>query len=144
MKVSRIQKTYKEALQAAGYRFTRPRQAVLQVLQRADHPLSALEVFRRLQEDHVSIDQVTVYRSLAVLSRLGLVAQLAFAQEGQFRYEWRDGRALSHHVRCQKCGRIESLCLPSLKRLKFLITRKTSFLVNDQSLEFNGLCPDCR
>lgn len=144
MKVSRLQKTYKEALRTGGYRFTRPRQAVLQVLQRADHPLRALEVFRRLQEDHVSIDRVTVYRSLAVLSRLGLVAQLAFAQEGQVRYEWRDGRVLSSHVRCQKCGRIESLCLPSLKRLKFLIKSKTSFLVIDQSLEFNGLCPDCQ
>ncbi|HBP90917.1 MAG TPA: transcriptional repressor, partial [Nitrospiraceae bacterium] len=65
-------------------------------------------------------------------------------QEGQFRYEWRDGRALSYHVRCQKCGRIESLCLPSLKRLKSHIKSKTSFLVNDQSLEFNGLCPDCQ
>ena len=133
-----------EGLRAAGHRLTRTRRAVLSVLQRTKYPLSASELFDRLQKAKVSIDLVTVYRTLTVLKELGLVSQLELYREGQFRYEVLEGREHHHHIRCQGCGRIVDLLLCPLKKLTSLIEKETRFIVDDHTLEFSGLCPRCQ
>ena len=135
---------YRQQLRDLGYRCTRPREAVLRTLFKADRPMTASEVFERLQQDCTRIDLATVYRNLHMLSDLGLVVQLSFAHEGQFRYAWPEGRGHAQYVRCEHCGDIVSLPVPSLKRLKHFIRDKTGFLVNFQSFELSGLCPDCQ
>ena len=135
---------YRQQLRDLGYRCTRPREAVLRTLFEADHPMTASDVFEQLQQGRTRIDLATVYRNLHMLSDLGLVAQLGFAHEGQFRYAWSEGRSLAQYVRCAQCGDVVSLPVPSLKRLKHLIRDKTGFLINLQSFEFSGLCPDCQ
>jgi Fe2+ or Zn2+ uptake regulation protein len=144
MKVRVSPNRYKEALREAGYRFTRPRRAVLQVLREAAYPLSAAEVLAQLQDRQVSVDLATVYRNLAVLLRVGLVNQLGFTSDSRARYEWCEGRKVSHHVRCQACGTLASLSLRSLKQVRCLIESQTKFLIYEQSLEIDGLCPHCR
>ena len=133
-----------EGLRATGRRLTRTRKAVLSVLERAKYPLSASDVFDRLQRAEVSIDLVTVYRTLAVLKELDLVSQCELHQEGQTRYELREGREHHHHIRCQTCGKIVDLLLCPLKKLQALIEKETRFVVNEHSLEFSGLCPKCQ
>lgn len=134
----------KDELKASGRRLTRTRQAVLDVLEQSQYPLSASELFHHLREDHIAIDLVTVYRTLSVLKDLGLVTQLELHQEGQFRYEIRQGRAHHHHIRCQGCGQIEDLLLCPLKKITALIEKETQFTVENHSLEFSGWCPKCQ
>lgn len=134
----------KDSLQATGRRLTRARRAVLGALERSVSPLSASELHAQLQRKHVAIDLVTIYRTLAVLKELGLVTQLELHQEGQFRYEIREGRAHHHHIRCQGCGKIVDLLLCPLKKLTGLIEKETQFVVSEHSLEFSGFCPKCR
>ena len=135
---------YRQQLRDLGYRCTRPREVVLRTLFEADHPMTASEVFEQLQHDNTRIDLATVYRNLHMLSDLGLVVQLSFAHEGQFRFAWSERRGHAQYVRCEQCGHIVSLPVPSLKRLKHFIRDKTGFLVNLQSFELSGLCPDCQ
>ena len=143
-KTGLMKNTLNQGLKATGRRLTRTRQAVLTALERVKYPLSASELFERLQKAHVSIDLVTVYRTLSVLKELGLVSQLELHQEGQFRYELREGREHHHHIRCQICGKIVDLLLCPLKKLQALIEKETRFIVNEHSLEFSGLCPKCQ
>lgn len=133
-----------EGLRATGRRLTRTRRAVLNVLERAKYPLTTSEVFERLQKAHVSIDLVTVYRTLSVLKELGLISQLELHQEGQFRYELKEGREHHHHIRCRTCGKIADFLLCPLKKLQALIEKETQFTVSEHSLEFSGLCPKCQ
>lgn len=112
---------YRQQLRDFGYRCTKPREAVLHTLLEADHPMTASEVFERLQQNCTKIDLATVYRNLHMLSDLGLVVQIGFAHEGQFRYAWSEGRAQAQYMRCEQCGDIISLPVPSLKRLKHFI-----------------------
>ena len=135
---------YRQQLRELGYRCTRPREAVLRTLFVSEHPMTASEVFEQLKRDRTRIDLATVYRNLKVLLDLGLVVQLGFAHEGQFRYAWSEGRRHAQYVRCEQCGDVVSLPDPSLKRLKHFIRNKTGFLVNLQSFELNGLCPACQ
>ena len=130
-------------LRAEGRRLTRPRKAILDVLEKSKYPLSAADVHARLKREQVAADLVTVYRTLAVLKKLGLIAQVELG-EGQFRYETRHGREHHHHIRCRGCGRIADLMLCPLKKLTALVERETRFTVEEHSLEFFGWCPKCR
>jgi len=123
---------------------TRTRKAVLALLERTHEPLSASEIFAKLQQDQVAIDLVTVYRTVNVLKELGLVLQVDLFQEGQFRYELKEGRKHHHHIRCQICGQIVDLLLCPLKKLTKLIEEQTQFVVDDHTLEFTGFCPQCQ
>lgn len=130
-------------LRAEGHRLTRPRKAILAVLEKSKYPLSAADVHARLKREQVAVDLVTVYRTLAVLKKLGLIAQVELG-EGQFRYEARQGREHHHHIRCRGCGRIADLMLCPLKKLTALVERETRFTVEEHSLEFFGWCPKCQ
>lgn len=130
-------------LRAEGKRLTRSRRAILDVLGKSKYPLSAAEVHGSLKRERQSADLVTVYRTLAVLKRLGLVSQVVF-QEGQFRYEVCHGREHHHHIRCRGCGRMVDLMLCPLKKLTALVEQETRFTVEGHSLEFFGCCPQCR
>ncbi len=133
-----------DELRAAGKRMTRTRKAVLAVLEASQFPLSATELYTQLTKENVAIDLVTVYRNLTALKELGMVTQLELHQEGQFRYEIKEGREHHHHIRCKICGRIVDLLLCPLKKLTALIEQETRFVVGDHSLEFSGWCPKCQ
>lgn len=139
-----LEPTIKNGLRATGRRMTRTRQAVLALLERTRQPLSATEIFDQLHQEKVSIDLVTVYRTLHVLKELGLVVQLDLHQEGLLRYELKEGRKHHHHIRCQVCGHIVDLLLCPLKKVTKLIERQTRFIVDEHTLEFTGLCPECQ
>lgn len=133
-----------DELRASGKRMTRTRRAVLSVLERSQYPLSPTELYAQLKKHKVAIDLVTVYRNLVALKELGLVAQLELHQEGQVRYEMKEGRQHHHHIRCKGCGRIVDLLLCPLKKLTAVIEKETRFVVGDHSLEFSGWCPRCQ
>jgi len=139
-----LEATTSQGLRATGRRMTRTRRAVLALLERTHQPLSASEIFSQLQESRVAIDLVTVYRTVNVLKELGLVVQLDLHQEGQSRYELKEGRKHHHHIRCQICGKIVDLLLCPLKKLTKLIEEETQFVVDDHTLEFSGFCPQCQ
>lgn len=140
----KLEPSIKKDLRATGRRMTRTRQAVLALLQRTRQPISATEIFEQLHQEKVAIDLVTVYRTLHVLKDLGLVLQLDLHQEGLARYELKEGREHHHHIRCQICGQIEDLLLCPLKKVTKLIEQRTQFIVDDHTLEFTGLCPQCQ
>jgi len=114
------------------------------LLQRTRQPVSVTEIFEQLQREKVAIDLVTVYRTVHVLKELGLLVQLELHQEGLSRYELKEGRKHHHHIRCQICGQIVDLLLCPLKKVTKLIEQQTQFIVDDHTLEFTGLCPECQ
>ncbi len=134
--------TIGKGLRATGRRLTRTRKAVLGLLEKTQQPLSASDIYSQLQERHVAIDLVTVYRTVNVLKELGLVIQLDF--QGQSRYELKEGRKHHHHIQCRVCGEIVDLLLCPLKKLTKLIEEQTKFIVDDHTLEFAGFCPKCQ
>jgi Fur family transcriptional regulator, ferric uptake regulator len=140
----KLEPNVKKDLRATGRRMTRTRQAVLALLERTRQPVSATEIFERLQQENVAIDLVTVYRTLHVLKELGLIFQLDLHQEGVSRYELKEGREHHHHIRCQICGQIVDLLLCPLRKVTKLIEQQTQFIVDDHTLEFTGLCPQCQ
>ncbi len=138
-------------LRGLGYRITFPRQSVLAVLGRAGGHLSAKEVFILVQKSCPACGFNTVYRTLDMLVRAGLVARYDFGN-GQGRYELnvKTGRsAHHHHLVCVKCGKVldysdfiaEEDAL--FDRIEKGLTEKYNFKITDHELTFKGICGDC-
>lgn len=82
-----------DALRESGVRLTRQRATLLRVLGTArDHP-DAVELHRRAQALDEGLSLATVYRTLAVLEREGVVRRHAF-EDASARYEVAD---TGHH-----------------------------------------------
>lgn len=86
-----------KALRDGGVRVTRQREALLKVLTEAeDHP-DAAELHRRARTLDDSLSLATVYRTLSVLEREGVVLRLAL-ENGGARYEVADAPHHDHIV----------------------------------------------
>lgn len=129
-----------------GFRLTTPRRAVLDVLADQEAPLSVAEIRRRLKNRPVNL--VSVYRSLNLLVRIGVV-RVADAVKGTQRFELAERfTGHHHHLICQLCGRIEDLagCLLKdrvLTALNRRLLRSKRFRVTDHELQLFGLCRAC-
>ena len=114
-------------LKRLGYRLTRPRRSVLQVLMEADDCL-------RPEEIHVR---------LSLLSGMDHVRRV-HREDGCHGYA-RTELAHGHHLICRDCHQV--IEFPGLDDLSLLIDpieRETGFLVEDHLLELLGLCPACQ
>lgn len=86
-----------DALRAEGLRVTRQRIALLNLLAEAqDHP-DATELYRRAQASDGGISLATIYRTVAVLQRSGLVQRHSFDVESA-RFEPADEHHHDHII----------------------------------------------
>ncbi|MBC7099649.1 transcriptional repressor [Candidatus Bipolaricaulota bacterium] len=131
---------FEDRLRGAGYRLTPARKAVLAVLCQADAPLSALEVWELGRARHSGLGRATVYRTLLLLVRLGLVR--ALPAPGGVRYRWLEEAA--HRLVCRGCGEELPLSFCPADTLAREISERYGYLVEGHLLEFYGLCPDCQ
>ena len=130
----------RQLVRDAGLRATAPRIAVLQLLSRADKPMSHSEVVDAIGT--ADWDQATLYRNLVKLVEADL-ARVASKVAGVSRYEARgddDEPHLHPHFSCRVCGDV--VCLPEA-RLAGTVDRKWRKSVATSELELIGECPKC-
>jgi Fur family ferric uptake transcriptional regulator len=129
----------REKLAAKGYRMTKPRQEIFNVLCHA--PQSVLEIMSNLQKKKLQIDKVTVYRTLTSFVKLGIVEETQFKDKISV-YELADQKH-HHHVVCDTCGKIEDIELDE-NLLEEAAKKSSTFQIKSHHLEFFGLCRKCR
>ncbi|MBK8798678.1 MAG: transcriptional repressor [Anaerolineales bacterium] len=69
-------------LRAAGYKITPPRLAVLEVIQREGEHLNPNEILAHAQAIHPQTGRATVYRTLELLTQLGIVRPIYVGDSG--------------------------------------------------------------
>ncbi len=131
-------KTPQDTLQSLGYRVTGPRKAILKVL--GPLPLSVREISQKLDDSASYINEASIYRSLGLFIRMGVVQEFDFG-DGTKRYEKASDH--HHHLICDNCGYIEDVRLKDEKDLFQYLGKKTMFRINRHALEFFGLCNQC-
>lgn len=85
-----------------GYKLTVPREKILAVLEKARMPYSAQEIHKALKR---RVDLASVYRSLKLFTRLGLVMSENIREEKKYFL----GHS-HHHIVCRICNTIK--CVP--------------------------------
>ena len=132
-------------LAARGVRITRQRRAILRVIETADHHLDAAQILRWAQRTEPSVDRVTVYRTLSLLKKNGLVDELDLMHvggEGHY-YERVTGR--DHlHITCLRCAKVLEFESPYLQMILQQVASDSSFKIEVTRLEIGGYCPDCK
>lgn len=129
-------------LQKSGFRLTKARRTLFGVLDAATRPLTAPELVALMRKAGAAADKTTVYRELAFLLSRGLVQSIQFGDRLK-RYELRLGH--HHHLVCTSCGTVVDVALKGdLEAVEKRLAKKTGFRIDDHSLEFFGLCADCR
>lgn len=99
----------REACSGAGLRLTQQRLSVFrEILGSTDHP-TAEALHRRLRANAPTLSLDTVYRTLSLLERNGLVHRVLDPGGGDRYDAVTDGHA---HVVCRRCGRYEDLEQP--------------------------------
>ena len=90
-----------------GYRFTEPRKAVMDVLQRTNKHLSAEEVYWEVRKIYPHAGLTTVYRTLELLVQMGALNRHDFG-DGRARYELIEGPGGKHHhhLVCAECKKV--------------------------------------
>ena len=128
-----------------GLRLTRQRRLIFSILESAQTHLNARQLLEQARRSDPGIDQVTIYRNLAVLKRLGVVDELDLLhlRGDEHYYEARQIRAHSH-VACLSCGKVFEFYSPAMKRIDRELKRECGFAVSFSRIEIGGYCADCR
>jgi len=129
-----------DRLRKSGYKVTPQRLAIYEwVLSRTDHP-TAEQVHREMLRKYPTISLATIYQALHLLTSLGLLHELGFADRSS-----RFDPNVSPHVNviCQKCGEIRDLETKSVNALWSQIVEEVGFKPVGQRLDLYWNCDRC-
>src|SRR6201996_887463 len=131
-------------VEARGVRLTAQRRALIETIQGADAHLDAATLLSRARQRDPNIDRATVYRTLDLLKRLGLVDELDLMHLNGEKHYYEVRTQKDHlHLACFGCGQIEELMSPTFERLKREIVSDRNFQIDVIRLEVGGLCSHC-
>ncbi|KPK24183.1 MAG: Fur family transcriptional regulator [Dehalococcoidia bacterium SG8_51_3] len=129
-------------LSEQGYRLTPQRMMVLDAIEKSDHHISAEEIYAQVIARYPHLNISTVYRTLELLHRLGLVTETDLGG-GRVRYHPAD-KGHHHHLVCQECGKVIDLDESVMDNLKEMLKRDYDFAPDIRHLALFGICADCR
>lgn len=130
-----------EQMRLAGYKLTPPRLAVLNILDDNDEHLTRAQILARVQQAQPTIGRATVYRTLDLLIRLGVVRPI-YLGEQQVCFTRADRG--HHHLICSDCGQVVEFDECALGELQDTLARRLNFDIRGHLLEFYGLCQRCQ
>jgi Fur family ferric uptake transcriptional regulator len=119
-------------IRGRGYKATPQRLAVVGALAAGQHQSLA-----EIRERCPGVGLVTIYRTLDLLSEIGVVRRLDLGSGP--RYELAEDH--HHHLICESCGDVSEFesCPVDLRGLKGM-----DFEIRSHTLEIYGRCADCR
>ncbi len=133
---------FAERLHQHGYRFTPARQAVIETLLATGGHLSADTLAEAVHEAAPQVGRMTVYRTLDLLSRLGL-ARPVYQGTGAAHYVLID-RGHHHHLVCAACDAVIEFDECVVAEMERAVAERFEFEVWGHLVEFYGRCPNCR
>ena len=134
--------TSRGSLNTAGLRATNQRALLLELIRQGKGHLDADELYRRAREKQPRLSLSTVYRSLQMFKKLGLVEELHF-DDAHHRYEVKPS-VEHHHLVCLGCGRIVEFQYPLTRYIKRNVAGAKDFEIIDTELRMTGYCSECR
>ena len=132
-------------LLSRGLRMTHQRRTILSVVETAQQHLDAAQILKKARKLDPNIDRVTVYRTLGLLKRHGLVDELDLMHlQGEKHFYERRPQRDHIHMACLRCGKIMEFESALFDRLKGQIQRECEFNIVVTRLEIGGYCKHCR
>lgn len=128
-------------LSELGYRLTPQRIMIVSAIENSQNHISAEEIYAQVVAKYPNVNISTVYRTLELLKRLGLVTETDMG-EGRVRYH-PVGKGHHHHLVCQQCGAIIALDESLLSSLQSTLLQEYKFSADLRHLAILGRCVNC-
>jgi Fur family ferric uptake transcriptional regulator len=129
--------------QLKGFRMTRDRRIILQVLRESGIPLTAEDVLERVNAAMPGIALSTVYRTLDELVSRGSMQRTLLSNDGHAFFEL-VGHAHRHYMVCLGCHRMFPISNCPVEDFANSAAEALDFEVTDHSLVLYGYCRHCR
>jgi Fur family transcriptional regulator, ferric uptake regulator len=133
-----------KSLSERGIRLTRQRRVILRVMDDADQHLDVDQILERAQKIDSGVHLVTVYRTIELLKKHGLIDELDLLHlRGDRHYYETHGPRDHIHVACLKCGKVREFESRLYEQLKSQIERDFQMKVTISRTEVGGYCAEC-
>jgi Fur family transcriptional regulator, ferric uptake regulator len=137
------EKRVEQELRQRGYKITPQRRVIIGAIITSHEHLTPSAICARVRRDDPSVGLVTVYRTLEILARLGLICE-THAGGSCRSYLMRRPSEHHHHLICSDCGRVIDFTDCDLGKLERRLAAANNFKINSHLLEFLGQCRQCR
>ena len=143
---------WQERFHKFNVRITSAREVVIDILQQTDDHLSAADIYVKAHAISPDIGLTTVYRTLEMLEKLGIVQKFDFGDK-KARYELINnpgGKAHHHHLICVRCSEIIDYTeffdeeIDFIKKTTGKLSRKYGYKITDHLINFYGICGKCQ
>lgn len=133
---------YLSILKERGYRITPQREMIIEAISRNPSHFTADEIYTEIQDRVQSLNIATVYRTLELLVKEGLVCRSDFGQ-GHIIYAPEDHGPHIHLV-CRHCHQVLDADASLAQSLKTQLKEHYQFDLDIYHLAVYGLCAECQ
>jgi Fur family ferric uptake transcriptional regulator len=133
---------FKNLMAGEGLKATKQREEILNIFLKSPGHRNLSQIYAQVAKANPKIGYATVYRTLKLLTRLGLAAQRKFA-DGETRYERTSEGSHHDHLICLDCGKIIEFEDDALETLQNGIAQHYRFKIFHHRMELYGQCLDC-
>jgi len=130
-------------LKEQGLKWTSGREEVFREAFSTEGHFEPEELAYRLRKKGSRISKATVYRTLPLLVKAGLIKEVIHGEK-HHHYEHIHGDSLHDHLVCLKCGKIVEFAEESLKKIEEQICEKYHFRPEKIVVEIFGYCKNCQ
>lgn len=135
----------KDSLRERGVRLTRQRQILLDLIDHSGRHLDAESLYQMAKEKDPKLNRVTVYRTLKLLKKGGLVDELDLMHYGGDQHYYETRLKQEHaHIICLRCGKVEEFFGEPLQKLRRQVEQHLGFEILLARTEIGGYCPHCQ
>lgn len=135
--------SYGKILKREGLKNTKHRNAILEVIENSDQPITAEQIFLDLKGKKTSINLSSVYRILESLVSKGLVIKSNITGDNKASYEL-NRLEHKHHLICSGCKKMFSVDGCPLEEYEKQLKVKMDFDITGHKLEIFGFCKECK
>jgi Fur family transcriptional regulator, ferric uptake regulator len=136
----------KAELNDKGWRLTPQRETILHIFQNLPEGkhLSAEELHDTLAEQGNPISLSTIYRTVKLMARMGILRELELA-EGHKHYELNQPYPYHHHhLICVRCNKTIEFRSDTILKVGSKTAQKEGFHLLDCQLSIHAVCPQCQ
>lgn len=134
---------FSDFLQQQGLKLTSEREALVREIFSIHYHFEADELLFKMKQNSVKISRATVYRTLELLVKSGLVRRVHLGED-HYHYEHVSGNSHHDHLICTTCGAVIEFHDEELERRQREICERKKFTPTFHNLQILGLCDACR
>ncbi|MEM7343846.1 MAG: Fur family transcriptional regulator [Chloroflexota bacterium] len=131
----------RDSLEKAGFKITKPRLAVIEVLETHGDHLSHTQILEEAKKIYPKLGRATVYRTLELFVSLNMIRPMYLNEPTQRFISASGGH---HHLVCTSCDAIVEFDHCVVEELAQNLAKQFRFQIRNHLLEFQGVCQSCQ